>query len=588
MNTVTKRGSSSPVAAKSREKDTKAKNPQATRETVESIVVAVILAFLFRAFIAEAFVIPTGSMAPTLQGRHIDVACEECGYRYRTGASSENADNGSIQLVRYTTCPICRHTMQLQRDTNPNHRSFNGDRILVSKFAYLLGKPRRWDVMVFKYPGNAKQNYIKRLVGLPGETIKIQHGDIHVRDNGSSGSTAPETQFRIARKPANKVTAMLQLVHDSRYRSEALREIGWPLRWQETPEGGSQGAWMVDEKEQGFITDGSGDTNWLRYRHLVPWYNDWELIKSGILPERGRRAQGQLITDYYEYNAGGLRTSSFGELHSAYWVGDLALECVAEVSGDEGELLLDLVEGGVHYGCSIDVATGQARLSIDAGQRAFRDDDGREALHPTATTRVRGPGTYRIRYANVDDQVLLWVNGRLVEFDSATTYEPPDALQPRWSKEDPGDLAPLGIASRDLAVHVKRLRVLRDVYYVAVEADPRLKDSEYQRYPREHDFEKVLESPELWDETELFENRRAVVFELGSDEYFPLGDNSPHSKDARLWSQGNRRDGYYRPPHFVKGELLIGNALLIYWPHAWRGPFGLPLLPNFARMGLIR
>ena len=46
------------------------------RETIESIVVAVILALLFRAYEAEAFVIPTGSMAPTLQGRHVDIHCK--------------------------------------------------------------------------------------------------------------------------------------------------------------------------------------------------------------------------------------------------------------------------------------------------------------------------------------------------------------------------------------------------------------------------------------------------------------------------------------------------------------------------------
>src|SRR5262245_15435056 len=67
---------------------------QSARETVESIVVAVILAFLFRGFVAEAFVIPTGSMAPTLQGRHMDVICSECGHQYRTGASVENDEFG--------------------------------------------------------------------------------------------------------------------------------------------------------------------------------------------------------------------------------------------------------------------------------------------------------------------------------------------------------------------------------------------------------------------------------------------------------------------------------------------------------------
>ena len=71
----------------------------ATRETVESIAVAVILAFLFRAFVAEAFVIPTGSMAPTLMGQHKDVECPECGYWYQAGASIEIEDEASDQRL---------------------------------------------------------------------------------------------------------------------------------------------------------------------------------------------------------------------------------------------------------------------------------------------------------------------------------------------------------------------------------------------------------------------------------------------------------------------------------------------------------
>ena len=51
------------------------------RETVESLVIAFTLALLFRAFEAEAFVIPTGSMAPTLMGRHKDL---DCNYESKT------------------------------------------------------------------------------------------------------------------------------------------------------------------------------------------------------------------------------------------------------------------------------------------------------------------------------------------------------------------------------------------------------------------------------------------------------------------------------------------------------------------------
>ena len=54
-------------------------SPESIREIVESVVIAFVLAFLFRTFEAEAFVIPTGSMAPTLMGRHKDVVCDQCG-----------------------------------------------------------------------------------------------------------------------------------------------------------------------------------------------------------------------------------------------------------------------------------------------------------------------------------------------------------------------------------------------------------------------------------------------------------------------------------------------------------------------------
>ena len=61
-------------------------------ESIEAVVVALILAFLFRGFEVEAFVIPTGSMAPTLMGQHKDLLCPECGFRYSAGASSENEE----------------------------------------------------------------------------------------------------------------------------------------------------------------------------------------------------------------------------------------------------------------------------------------------------------------------------------------------------------------------------------------------------------------------------------------------------------------------------------------------------------------
>jgi signal peptidase I len=152
------------------------KGPDSTRETIESIVVAFILAFLFRTFEAEAFVIPTGSMAPTLYGQQRDVYCKQCGTRFAVGASSTGSPDAEIRdgeivhayRTHFAVCPNanCRYPNDVL-----DHEMFAGDRILVNKFPYEFGNAERWDVVVFKFPESAKTNYIKRLAGLPGEWL---------------------------------------------------------------------------------------------------------------------------------------------------------------------------------------------------------------------------------------------------------------------------------------------------------------------------------------------------------------------------------------------------------------------------------
>lgn len=93
------------------------------RENLEVVVTAVILALIIRAFVVQAFKIPTGSMRPTL---------------------------------------------------------VEGDRILVNKFIYRFKKPQRGDVVVFKYPEDTKKDFIKRLIAVGGETVQIKDGNIWI------------------------------------------------------------------------------------------------------------------------------------------------------------------------------------------------------------------------------------------------------------------------------------------------------------------------------------------------------------------------------------------------------------------------
>jgi signal peptidase I len=111
------------------------KKKHIVREYAESIIVAIILALIIRTFIVQAFKIPSGSMEDTLA---------------------------------------------------------IGDHILVSKFIYgmkipftdtrflKIRDPKRGDVMVFEYPEDPSKDFIKRVIGTPGDTVEVKDKKVYV------------------------------------------------------------------------------------------------------------------------------------------------------------------------------------------------------------------------------------------------------------------------------------------------------------------------------------------------------------------------------------------------------------------------
>src|SRR5690606_8745660 len=131
-------------------------------------------------------------------------------------------------------------------------------------------------------------NYIKRLVGLPGETIRIRQGDIHMRRSDSD-------PWVIQRKEdLNKQRDIQLLVYDDRFPPTALLNAGaeerWvPASWTETDTtmGGwpsTENSWKPDPVARTYAADATDDQlHWLRYRNLIASREQWETAKSGRL-----------------------------------------------------------------------------------------------------------------------------------------------------------------------------------------------------------------------------------------------------------------------------------------------------------------
>lgn len=538
------------------------------REPVESIFVALILAIIFRAFASEAFIIPTGSMAPTLLGRHKDVCCSQCGVHFTVGASDEldrELQQILIARVRNATCPNCRFTMNVYQEP-----AFKGDRILVNKFPYEFGEPDRWDVLVFRYPEDPQTNYIKRLVGLPGETVRIQRGDAYAR-LGEQG------EFRILRKnDPSKQRVLQQLVYDDAHPPRQLLEKGWPERWQplvrkDAPEAVDRwspdpAGWSREADQRTYSLAAGSELQWLRYQHLIPTSFDWEAVADGQAPHSLPRPS--LITDYCGYNSTSGTPNSDPDDHQ-FWVGDLTLNAlidIQQVNGANAQLVLELVEGARRYRVRIDVPSGTATLTHTDDLAG--DGDDREIELSKAATPITGVGKYRVSLANVDDRVCLWIDDRLIPFGEAAEYLPPPDPSPQIA-----DLVPVGIAASGLGVTVGELLLQRDIYYRAESVSNDSTgysghDSEVQISAR--DLNEQLTNPTEWARLYRERSRAAEFDPLAADEYFVMGDNSPRSQDSRLWP--NSRDAVNRPA--VKRSALLGKAFFIFWPH------GVPFLNN--------
>lgn len=100
-----------------------------------------------------------------------------------------------------------------------------GDRMIGFRLAYLFADIKRGDVIIFKYPDDRSQNFVKRVIGLPGETIEILNGKVYINDSEAPLDEDYLSEIPIGNFPSTQIPAGCYFVmgdnrndsHDSRY-----------------------------------------------------------------------------------------------------------------------------------------------------------------------------------------------------------------------------------------------------------------------------------------------------------------------------------------------------------------------------------
>lgn len=550
---------------------------ETVKETIEALVIAFILAFVFRAFVVEAFIIPTGSMAPTLLGEHVTCHCPSCGYRFDTTLNSADRKDQVVSQNTEAACPMCFYPVQILGGT----RVQAGDRILVDKFIYTFSDPKRWDVIVFKNPQREnndgspgpRTNFIKRLVGLPGEQVYLLDGDVFVAPAGSDAFTIARKTDPDANPHWERIQrAMWQPIYHSQYVPLVTGRPG-------------QGRGTVDQLRD---DDHAWDVPW-----LVADNNRgaWDLGDAGRPARRYRFEGGQGLIEFdfapqdngigyanafavYPYNREGRGTTLTRRDHEP--IEDIRLAVAVKPEGDDIMVMLSTT-------ARLDVpdnGTETLSASIDSAgwvivQATDHQGETRQLGEPVRGPALKPGVATEVELWVVDQQVGVWVGDRQVyTYDFGLTWA---EVLDRPSAERLPTVA-IGVDS-DQPVELYRVELDRDVYYSG-----RYRPATGSIFRRQLG----LGGGDL---------AGPLVLRGQTDrhdaEFYVIGDNTPASEDGRLWSDVNgwvqRRyfDGEPRTRVVPRG-LVVGRAFFVYYPapqSATHGDSG--IIPDFGRMRFI-
>ena len=539
---------------------------------------------MLRGFFLEGYLVSTGSMAPVLLGFHKQIECPMCQHQFAFGVRFDESvtedafeADSTTAIDARASCPNCG---QINIDTSGVPRN-HGDQVLVHKSIFDFRAPRRWEPVVFRNPASPGEAFVKRVVGLPGEELRISDGDVYVNGQIARKELATQRDIRI-------------LVFDV---SHVPDSDEWELPWQ------LDGNWEVAEGQlECSDQSGSSASSTLALRHWrwfggehtveVPLskehaYPDWMDFlerfhripiswtsrlefdeESGLLRCRGvmptdmqrdlmnsatdeqfRRAIYRLaalshvapVTDNYGYNSA---------VNSAeYSVQDLMLDIAIRLREGTPVVVIDVPVAEQLWHVMFDTQSGIVELCRDGDDTAIRSG------------RVSAPGPdLGIEVSNFDKRLLVAVNGEQV----FSPVDLPGGLELASESTDPFGLATPSMSAintsqqsrqqNQLRVNLDggscrltRLRLYRDVYYTPGRR----------------------------------KNAVDSACRITGNSYFVNGDNSPVSSDSRSWDNP-----------LVPHEMLVGKPFVVHLPSRpgrlqFAGRELTIRLPDFSRIRYI-
>ncbi|HYE60893.1 MAG TPA: S26 family signal peptidase [Phycisphaerales bacterium] len=519
--------------------------PTQIKETITSIIIAFAMAFVFRGFVIEAFVIPTGSMAPTLLGAHMRYKSPYSGYEWTTGPKEYLDQTGTVPAPIQTGVNV-NDPMTGQPLPARNTPRLWGDRIFVMKYLYSIYDPKRWDVVVFKNPTDPGINYIKRLIGLPNEMVAMIDGDVFVQPVAPGEQVNPEerlwggNKWRVARKPEAAQRAMWQPIFSSEY--TPISAAAYVAPWV-APRDQSNSWKLADRKDY-------------EYTGQAPTSLTWH--------------PGRQITDFVAYNE-----TSPGRFQ-VFPTSDIRLSLGIRPE-KEGQRVAAVVNARGH---EFRAEVAGADVTLQMRQADGINPDG--PWQPLATAKLDQPLTpgvvTNLDFWHVDQSMSLFVN------DSRVAY-----AEYHWS--------PAERVQRSLGVDLKRVQ--GDPFYLMQPNNYKQAGAHFEFAGGPFTLYRVAIERDIYYQPALYNSLSgregqpgktlspATTAVLSPNQFFTCGDNSPMSLDGRLWGPHNPWVDEIDDTHgVVHRDLLIGKAFLVYFPAPRRGPVPVPI-PDFGSMRFI-